>query len=139
MFREKTSKSETGRIGEDLACQYLIGKGYRILERNYWKPWGEIDIVAVAKTNTLVFVEVKTLKGNSSTDILTQAGLLPEDHLTSSKLQKLQRICRGFVANRPELVREDRGWQIDLVAVIAPVCMDNPDVKNCAVQHYENI
>lgn len=123
----------TGKIGENLACQYLIGKGYRILKRNYWKPWGEIDIIAVAKTNTLVFVEVKTLKESSS------AGLLPEDNLTSSKLQKLQRTCRGFVADKPNLVREDRGWQIDLVAIKIPASADKPVLKNCEINHYENI
>lgn len=122
-----------GELGEDIACEYLNGKGYRILKRNYWKPWGEIDIIAVAKTNTLVFVEVKTLKENSS------AGLLPEDNLTESKLRKLQRICRGFVADNPNLVREDRGWQIDLVAVKIPVGIDNPALKNCDIRHYENI
>ncbi len=133
MFRSKTSKSETGQLGEDLACEYLIGKGYRILKRNYWKPWGEIDIIAVAKTNTLVFVEVKALKENSS------AGLLPEDNMTRSKLQKLQRVCRGFVADEPRLVREDRGWQIDLVAIKIPASIDTPALKNCEINHYENI
>ncbi len=133
MFGSKTSKSETGQFGEDLACEYLIGKGYRILKRNYWKPWGEIDIIAVAKTNTLVFVEVKALKENSS------AGLLPEDNLTGSKLRKLQRVCRGFVADKPDLIREDRGWQIDLVAVKIPAGADKPSLKNCEINHYENI
>ncbi|MDO8664657.1 MAG: YraN family protein [Candidatus Liptonbacteria bacterium] len=133
MFRAKTSKSETGELGENIACEYLNGKGYRILERNYWKPWGEIDIVAVTKTNTLVFIEVKTLKENPST------GLLPEDNLTSAKLKKLQRVCRGFVADKPELVREDRGWQIDLVAVKIPAGADKPSLKNCDIRHYENI
>ncbi|MDP3948648.1 MAG: YraN family protein [bacterium] len=133
MFNSKTSKSETGQLGEDIACEYLIGKGYRILERNYWKPWGEIDIVAVARTNTLVFVEVKTLKENPS------AGLSPEDNLTGSKLRKLQRVCRGFVADKPQLVREDRGWQIDLVAIKIPAGIDNPALENCEINHYENI
>src|SRR3990167_4808539 len=86
-----------GELGENLACEYLNGKGYRILKRNYWKPWGELDIIAVAKTNVLVFVEVKALKENSS------AGLLPEDNLTSSKLSKLQRTCRAFVVENPDL------------------------------------
>lgn len=134
MFGSKTLKlkSKTGKRGEDLACKYLIGKGYRILERNYWKPWGEIDIVAVAKTNTLVFVEVKTLKESFS-------GLLPEDNLTSAKLSKLQRTCRQYVADKPDLIREDRGWQIDLIAVSIPIGVDEPDLKNCEIRYYQNI
>ncbi len=134
MFREKTySKSETGQLGEDIACRYLIGKGYRILKRNYRKSWGELDIIARAKTNVLVFVEVKALKENSFT------GLSPEDNLTGSKLEKLQRTCRQFVAENPDMVREDRGWQIDLVAIKLPIGINTPDVKNCDIGHYENI
>ncbi|MEK7546853.1 MAG: YraN family protein [Patescibacteria group bacterium] len=139
MFRAKTLKSETGKLGEDLACEYLVGRGYRILKRNYRKPWGEIDIIARPVTNILVFVEVKALKENSA------GGLLPEDHLTSSKLKKLQRTCREFVAENPDLVNEDRGWQIDLVAIKIPVCprgqagAENPALKNCDIRHYENI
>jgi len=133
LFGSKTPKLKTGQLGEDLACEYLNGKGYRILKRNYWKPWGEIDIIAVARTNTLVFVEVKTLKENSSAD------LSPEDNLTGSKLQKLQRVCRGFVADKPQLVREDRGWQIDLIAIRIPAGIDNPALEDCEINHYENI
>ena len=42
----KTAKRQIGDQGEEVACKYLVGKGYRVLERNYLKPWGEIDIVA---------------------------------------------------------------------------------------------
>lgn len=46
-------------LGEDAACDYLKEKGYRILERNFRKGYGEIDIIAI-KGNILVFIEVKT-------------------------------------------------------------------------------
>jgi len=48
-----------GQRGEQQAARYLEAKGWRILERNYSVPYGEIDIVAADK-KTLVFVEVKT-------------------------------------------------------------------------------
>ena len=48
-----------GKIGEDLAVQYLMDKGYKILERNWRSYHKEIDIVAV-DGNNIVFVEVKT-------------------------------------------------------------------------------
>ena len=41
-----TQKTELGKLGEDLACRYLVDKGYRIIERNYRKPWGELDVIA---------------------------------------------------------------------------------------------
>ncbi len=48
-----------GAWGEQAAAEYLIGKGYEILDRNYRTRWGEIDLVAV-QGRFLVFVEVKT-------------------------------------------------------------------------------
>ena len=49
---------QSGALGEDTACNYLTRKGYRILTRNYRKPCGEIDLIAL-DGKTLVFVEVK--------------------------------------------------------------------------------
>ena len=53
------SKPALAQIGEDLACQYLITAGYRVVCRNYRCRWGEIDII-VEKDQHLIFVEVKT-------------------------------------------------------------------------------
>lgn len=52
-----------GKIGEDIAQNYLQKKGYKILERNFKKRYGEIDIVALNK-DVLVFIEVKTRKSS---------------------------------------------------------------------------
>ena len=49
----------TGKLGEDLACEFLKKQGYKILERNFRKGYGEIDIIAIDH-GVLVFVEVKT-------------------------------------------------------------------------------
>ncbi|MCF6463352.1 YraN family protein [Clostridium sp. Cult1] len=48
-----------GILGENEAVEYLISKGYRVVDRNYRTKVGEIDIIAI-KFNILVFVEVKT-------------------------------------------------------------------------------
>ena len=48
-----------GKTGEDIATQYLIQKGYKIVERNFYCRQGEIDIIAKEKQE-IVFVEVKT-------------------------------------------------------------------------------
>lgn len=53
----------TARLGEDIATEYLKQKKYKIIERNFRKSKGEIDIIAIDKSegiNVLVFVEVKT-------------------------------------------------------------------------------
>jgi len=54
-----------GRNGEDKAAQYLVRKGYTIVDRNYTSRFGEIDIIAKNK-NYIVFVEVKARKNSNS-------------------------------------------------------------------------
>ena len=62
-----TSKSQkTGELGESLAEKYLKKKGYRIIERNYTIPQGEIDIIA-KEGNDLIFVEVKAISVSPET------------------------------------------------------------------------
>lgn len=131
---EDKNNISIGKLGEDLACGYLVDKGYRILQRNYRKPWGEIDIIGKAKDGTLVFFEVKALAGRGDT------GLAPEDNVTAAKLIKLRRTCQAFVAKNPDLVNEKKGWRIDLVAIE----ILNSDVaeltkENCRIRYYENI
>lgn len=55
---------EFGRKGEELAAKHLAGLGYKVIEKNYRTPAGELDIVAEHK-GTLVFVEVKARRGTS--------------------------------------------------------------------------
>ena len=131
------SKSEIGKLGEDLACSYLIRKGYRIIDRNYREKIGEIDIIAISKDRVLVFIEVKTMKesGNPATKPPGEQvpGLEPEDNLTNSKLKKVSRTCELFVIKNPELIKEEKGWRIDLVAI----SLDEKLEPKFA--HYENI
>ncbi len=54
-----------GRWGEDRAARFLRRKRFKILERNYTCPLGEIDIIARQKER-LVFIEVKTKTGGES-------------------------------------------------------------------------
>ncbi|KGF04838.1 YraN family protein [Anaerococcus lactolyticus] len=58
-----TRKREIGDFGEELTASYLEKKGYRILDRNYSKPFGEIDVIAI-KGDLIAFVEVKTRKSD---------------------------------------------------------------------------
>lgn len=55
----KTDKRIFGDFGEKLACEFLIKRGYKIIETNFSCKYGEIDIV-VSKEEELFFVEVKT-------------------------------------------------------------------------------
>jgi len=81
-------KKELGKRGEDIAIKFLKEKGYRIIERNYRCPMGEVDVVAEDK-ETLVFVEVKTRTS-------TNFGL-PEEAVSYRKKQHLSRIASFYL------------------------------------------
>lgn len=118
-----TQKSELGKLGEDLACKYLKKKGYKIVERNYWQPWGELDIMAVSPEKVLVLVEVKTVNG-------PYPMVAGEDQFTSAKSRKFKRTAELY-ANSSKLLT-DKGWRIDLVAITM-------DGREFDLKHYENI
>ena len=61
-FNKRLNK-ETGDAGEEDAASFLLGKGYKILERNLRTGFGEIDIL-VQEKDTIVIVEVKTVRGS---------------------------------------------------------------------------
>ncbi|MGD1002976.1 MAG: YraN family protein [Minisyncoccia bacterium] len=117
---------ETGKIGEDIACQYLLKNSYLILARNHRERFDEIDILTRDPGGVLVFCEVKTSNYNNS-------GFMPEDNLSSAKRHKMIRAANIFLARHPELVWENAGWQIDLVAIV----LDGGKLSN--LRHYKNI
>lgn len=122
-----TGKQDLGQLGENIACRYLVEKGYKIVERNFRKLWGEIDIIAKARDKTLVFVEVKTVRQYNDDSIITA-----ESQLTKAKLQKLQRTASLYAGHYPELVNDNKGWQIDLLALTIKE-------KSYIIKHYKNI
>lgn len=103
------SSKDIGKIGEDLAENYLKNRGYKILERNYKKHLGgEIDIIA-QKNKTLIFVEVKTLLQSEN------AKFLPEDNINYFKKKKLIKTAKLYLfQNR---ISPETEWQIDVIAI----------------------
>jgi putative endonuclease len=114
--KEPTDKQKVGQIGEDYACKYLENLGYRILERNYLKKWGEIDIVA-RKGSKIHFIEVKSVSRSldSVTHVTNTNDYRPEDNVHPWKLQRLSRAIQSYLLERD--VSDETDWQFDLITV----------------------
>jgi putative endonuclease len=109
-----SQKKEVGRIGEEIAAQFLQGKGFVILERNYRKPWGEIDIIA-QKGDAVRFVEVKAVSRESLPEDVSRemSDYRPEEQVHPTKLKKVARTAELYMAHK----NDDRDFQIDVVGV----------------------
>lgn len=83
--------NELGKLGEEMAVEFLKKEGYIILETNWTFQKAEIDIIA-KKENILAIVEVKT---RSSLDFG-----LPQDFVKTKKIQLLVKAVDAFVNER---------------------------------------
>jgi putative endonuclease len=101
----RNNTTETGKRGEEIAASYLKKEGYRIRERNYRCPVGEIDIIAL-DGDEVVFVEVKSRKSDDFGE--------PEAAVDARKQMKLSRIALNYI-NEHNL--NDRNARFDVVAV----------------------
>jgi len=116
-----------GKIGEDLARQYLEKEGWKIIEQNYRTKYAEIDLVAekpdkFLKPSTLVFVEVRTKVGE-------QWGT-PEDTINKAKLWKVLQNAKSYAGFKK--------WQgpqrIDAICIVL-----KSDFSVSRLTHHENI
>ena len=98
-------RRDTGIQGERIAADFLIRKGYRILETNFRCPEGEIDIVA-RDGDYLVFIEVRTKKSLSFGS--------PEESITPAKMKKLRDTAASYQQTHDDLPPL---WRIDVVAL----------------------
>ncbi len=110
---EDALRKEVGRTGEDIAAQFLASKGFKIITRNYRKPWGEIDIIA-EKGDIVRFVEVKAVSRENLPDISREMDYRPEELVHVRKLKKLARTAAMYM----EVMKDHREFQIDVVGVI---------------------
>ncbi len=87
--------SDTGAFGEQIVCEYLVNKGYLIIDRNYIVDnVGEIDIIA-AKDGTLHFVEVKT---SENTDMFHEKHSLA--HFDQNKKNRIVRVMEMYAIKK---------------------------------------
>ena len=111
-----------GKDGEKMAENFLSKKGYKILERNYLKRQGEIDIIAFdSKYKEIVFIEVKTRKNS-------EYGY-PEEFVTKKKIEKISSTAYIWLKKHKKI---DDFWRIDIIAIELNY---NPP----KIEHLENI
>ncbi|MEY2671664.1 MAG: hypothetical protein RL687_81 [Candidatus Parcubacteria bacterium] len=130
-FTSNTQK--IGELGEDVACTFLGKQGYSVLERNYTKKWGEVDIIA-EKGNVLYFMEVKA-KSVSSLDYVsdeTKSGWFrPEENVHMWKRKRLARVIQTYLIHNRIGNRE---WQFDILVVYLDL-----ENRKARVKRMENI
>ena len=83
--------NDLGKLGEELAENYLIKNGFKILDTNWVFQKAEIDIIA-QKENILAIVEVKT---RSTIDFG-----LPQDFVKPKKIQLLVKAVNEYVISK---------------------------------------
>ena len=105
-----TEKQVVGNKGEDIAVSFLVQRGFKILDRNYRKKWGELDIVACV-TNIIHFVEVKTVSHGT----LADQDYNPEDNVHFLKRKRLSRAIETYLLEKK--VSPETPFQIDVISV----------------------
>ena len=125
LMDNKIDYKELGYLGENIAGRYLESQGYKILDRNYKKLFGEVDLVA-EKADCISFVEVKT-KLSSGNNLFT-----PELRVDRKKISHISKVASVYLDNKGWLGQ--REWQIDIVSVII-----SESDKKATIKHFQNI
>lgn len=114
-------KRKLGNIGENVACMFLEKHGFEVIERNYLRKWGELDIVT-KKGGKIHFVEVKSV--SYVTNIRAEENMHPQ------KLKRLHRAIQTYLLEK----HIDADWQLDLAIVKI-----NESNRTAKVEMLENI
>jgi putative endonuclease len=110
-----------GRWGEKIAHDYLVGRGYKVIERNFRTEFGEIDLIT-ERDGVTVFVEVKTRSGEQYGN--------PEEAITPEKTLHMVESAQAFIQNSSGLIKE---WRIDVIAIRRGSSEQSPEIT-----HFEN-
>jgi len=101
-----------GNLAEDKACKYLIDKGFKILNRNFYFKGGEIDIIAF-KNHVIHFIEVKS-----------GSGFEPIFNITPAKITRIIKGANIYMQKN----RLNKAFCIDAIII-----------KETSIEHLENL
>jgi len=138
-----TEKRRLGNIGENCAAEFLVRRGYEILDRNYLRKWGELDIVA-RRGEILHFIEVKSVsrrtdywpqdKGGLSAGKQVTHGTSayrPEENVHPQKLKRLSRAIQTYILEKR---LDHMDWQLDIMTAYV-----DEEARKARVEILENI
>lgn len=100
-----------GAYGERAAAEFLAGQGWQILDRNWRRREGELDIVA-RDGDCLVVCEVKTRRS-------LRYGS-PLEAVTWRKAARLRRLAGWWLQEHSELTGATRTVRVDVIGVVLP-------------------
>ena len=112
-----------GQLGEQLAAEHLLRRGFEIVERNYRTRWGELDIVAF-DGRTLAFCEVKTRQSSGDRRRTLDA-------LHPTKRSQVRKMAGRWLIERSDRPRADE-LRFDAIGVTF-----TPDGRLLAIEHLE--
>lgn len=98
-------KVRIGRYGENLAAQFLVRNGAKIIDRNFYTRFGEIDLIA-RSGDEILFVEVKTRTSNDFG--------YPEDAVDWRKIRHLIKAINIYMASKG---LDNMFWRLDAISV----------------------
>ena len=120
-----TTTREQGQYTESLACQYLIDKGLKLLERNFHCRFGEIDLI-MQQNNSLVFVEVRYRRSNNFGS--------GAESVTANKQSKLIKTASAYLQQHAKLGKYPA--RFDVISITGSIDTDN--IQNINFDWIEN-
>ena len=114
-----------GKLGEEVAEEYLTKRGCQLIEKNYSTKFGEIDLI-VSQGDTLRFVEVKLKKGDFFGT--------PEEMIGTNKLGRVQRMAEYYLMENKNIAKQYEIYSIDAVCIVI-----NEDEETERINYYKNI
>ena len=118
---------QTGRQGENAACDWLTKNGYTVISRNFTSPHGEIDIIA-EDGKYIVFVEVKYRKNSI---FLSKYGR-PVHAVTKEKRQRIVYTAKYYI-NKFKPMKKPR---LDIIEIIGND--EDNGFTSLQIKHYKN-
>lgn len=107
--------NKIGDLGEDIAKQFLRKKDLEIVESNFNRKWGELDLIA-KKNGEVVFVEVKTVSCQIPDEIPKEGDDVyrPEENVDTEKKLRMRRTIQTYLN---ENATGKPHWRTDVLCV----------------------